>query len=158
GPRVDAPRAARRSVDRAGCAKHDPRTATWRRTMASLDPLPRRTFLGLTAAFASACARRSSQPTTSSAPLSSAEPWEAIRALFPLSRESVHLASFLLASHPKPVADAIEQYRRELDANPVLTIESELAHKQRTSRVRASAARYLGSGPDEIALTDSTTM
>ncbi|MDF2692010.1 MAG: Aminotransferase, class [Labilithrix sp.] len=129
--------------------------------MAARDPLPRRTFLGLTAALASACAteRRAARAVTSSATaLASADPWEAVRASFPLARDHVHLAGFLLASHPKPVAEAIERYRRELDANPVLTIEAELGSRERTTRVRTEAARYLGAMTDEIALTDSTTM
>jgi isopenicillin-N epimerase len=124
------------------------------------DTLPRRSFLGLTAALASGCAseRRAARPVTTTSALASSDPWEAIRALFPLSRDYVHLASFLLASHPKPVAEAIERHRRDLDANPVLTIESELGHRERTMRVRTAAAGYLGAAPDEIALTDSTTM
>ena len=34
--------------------------------------------------------------------------WRAVRDLFPLSRDLVHLGAFLFVSHPKPVADAIE--------------------------------------------------
>ena len=124
--------------------------------MASLDPLPRRTFLGLTAALASACAARGTAPAA--ATLSSAEPWEAVRGLFPLTRDYVHLASFLLVSHPKPVAEAIERFRRELDANPVLALEREFASNKQTSRTRGAAGTYMGVAPDEIALTDSTTM
>ena len=126
--------------------------------MSTLDPLPRRTFLGLTAALATACAGRSSPGAASATSLSSAEPWEAVRGLFPLSREYVHLASFLLVSHPKPVADAIDRHRRELDANPVLTLEREFETGEASSHVRAAASKYLRAAPDEIALTDSTTM
>ena len=35
--------------------------------------------------------------------------WTTLRDLFLLSRNHIHLATFLLASHPKPVADAIER-------------------------------------------------
>lgn len=130
--------------------------------MSSLDPFPRRTFLGLTAAFASACARggapNPSSARTTSATVPSSDQWESIRRQFPLSADYVHLASFLLASHPKVVADAIEKFRRQLDANPALTLELEFANRENVARVRAAAATYLGSSPDEIALTDSTTM
>ncbi|HVH42568.1 MAG TPA: aminotransferase class V-fold PLP-dependent enzyme [Labilithrix sp.] len=124
--------------------------------MASLDPLPRRTFLGLAAALASACAGRPSPGAPAS--LSSAEPWEAARNQFPLTRDYVHLASFLLVSHPKPVADAIERHRRALDANPALVLEQEFTDRKHTSRVRDAVARYIGGSPNDIALTDSTTM
>src|SRR6266850_1889823 len=44
--------------------------------------------------------------------------WRAVRDLFPLAADWTHLASFLLVSHPKPVAEAIERFRRKLDADP----------------------------------------
>src|SRR4029450_3814262 len=34
--------------------------------------------------------------------------WRAVRALFPLSPDIVHMATFLFVSHPKPVAEAID--------------------------------------------------
>ena len=45
--------------------------------------------------------------------------WQAVRDLFPLAGDWTHLASFLFVSHPKPVAEAIEHFRRKLDADPV---------------------------------------
>jgi selenocysteine lyase/cysteine desulfurase len=82
--------------------------------------------------------------------------WKALRALFPLTHDYIHLATFLLSSHPRPVADAIERHRRALDENPsdywhekFATIDAEIA---------ASAARYMGGRGEQIALTDSTTM
>src|SRR5215208_3478773 len=44
--------------------------------------------------------------------------WHAVRALFPLATDWVHLASFLFVSHPTPVAAAIEHFRRRIDADP----------------------------------------
>jgi hypothetical protein len=44
--------------------------------------------------------------------------WQTVRALFPLAPDWTHLASFLLVSHPRPVAEAIEVFRRKLDADP----------------------------------------
>lgn len=82
--------------------------------------------------------------------------WRSVRAQFSLSREVIHMATFLLASHPHIVAETINRYRHELDDNPAdvvhrnfLTIDPE---------VRQAVARYTGGHPDHIALTDSTTM
>lgn len=82
--------------------------------------------------------------------------WAGLRQLFALSYDYIHLATFLLASHPKPVADAIERHRRAFDANPAdywhehfMTIDQQIA---------AAAAEYMGGEAWQIALTDSTTM
>ena len=82
--------------------------------------------------------------------------WGAIRALFPLDRRRIHLAGMLLTSHPAPVADAIEAARAALDADPAGTYLAHAAPGE--ARARAAAARYLGTDPAQIALTDSTTM
>ena len=72
------------------------------------------------------------------------------------SRNLLHFASFLLASHPRQVREAIEQHRGELDANPVEYLH---ANEERLDqRVREAAGTYLRGSPDDIALTDSTTM
>jgi isopenicillin-N epimerase len=86
--------------------------------------------------------------------------WSHVRAQFTLSREYLHFASFYIASHPKPVREAIDGFRRSLDANPFLTVErgmfeSEMENMQR--KVREDVARYLGGHPEEIALTGNTT-
>lgn len=82
--------------------------------------------------------------------------WTALRNLFPLTRKYIQLSTFLLASHPKPVSDAIEKHRKGLDENPsdywhdnFLTIDNEISD---------SAAQYMGGKAADIALTDSTTM
>lgn len=96
-----------------------------------------------------------SKAYSTSEPIATAD-WKALRALFPLTRDYIQLATFLLASHPRPVAAAIEHHRREFDKNPAdywhahyQTIDTEIA---------ASAARYMGGNGEQIALTDSTTM
>jgi selenocysteine lyase/cysteine desulfurase len=86
--------------------------------------------------------------------------WAAIRALFPLTPGYLHFSSFYLVSHPRPVQDAIDGFRRALDGNPLLTIdhgmfESETDNLQH--KVRESAAGYLGGKPEEVALTANTT-
>lgn len=82
--------------------------------------------------------------------------WKALRKLFPLTHDYIQLSTFLLASHPKPVSDAINKHRMGLDANPsdywhdrFLTIEADIAKV---------AAQYMGGKAENIALTDSTTM
>ena len=49
--------------------------------------------------------------------------WESVRRQFELAPDYIHLALFFLASHPKSVRQAIEQYRAKIDANPLLTVE-----------------------------------
>ena len=82
--------------------------------------------------------------------------WRAVRSQFALEPGLVHLASFLLASHPRPVRDAIARHRRRLDANPVDYLHAN--ERRLTGEARAAAARYLGAPASEVALTDSTTM
>ena len=81
--------------------------------------------------------------------------WEGVRGEFLLGRDYVHMALMLLASHPRPVRDAIERHRRGLDDNPVVYGMKNLETLDHETRV--AAAEYLGAQPDEIALTESTT-
>jgi len=81
--------------------------------------------------------------------------WAGVRAEFLLSREYNHMALMLLASHPRPVREAIDRHRRGLDENPVAY---GLANFQKLdAAVRAAAADYTGGKPEEIALTGNTT-
>ncbi len=82
--------------------------------------------------------------------------WSAVRAQFLLDPARIHLASFLLAAHPRPVRSAIERHRRRLDADPVTYLHANEARL--TGNARAAAARFLGVPSEEVALTDSTTM
>lgn len=102
------------------------------------------------------CSAPATPPETAAAPEIGYDTWEKVRNQFLLSRDKVHMSQMLLASHPKPVRDAIEMHRNELDNNPVeywegkfLSIEGDL---------RKKAAEYMGCDPDEVAMTDSTTM
>ena len=45
--------------------------------------------------------------------------WGLVRSQFALDRSRIHLTSFLLATHPRLVRDAIAAHRTRLDANPV---------------------------------------
>ena len=85
--------------------------------------------------------------------------WRAVRGLFRLSREWTHLAAFYLSSHPAPVADAIERFRRRIDDDP-FWIEEAVFGEGRDGPYRAvksALAGYLGGAADEICLTSSTT-
>ena len=120
--------------------------------------MDRRMFLVRTGLLvgASAVTPRISPLSAQAASTPSFERWETVRAQFPLTRDRIHMAGFLLASHPTPVREAIETHRRKLDENP-----AEYLHghgKQLEGAVLQAAAEYLGGQPTEIALTDSTTM
>jgi selenocysteine lyase/cysteine desulfurase len=82
--------------------------------------------------------------------------WASVREQFPLSPDLRHFAAFVLAAHPRPVAEAIERHRRGLDEDP----EGYLAAEEESNEiaVRQAASRYLGGSPEQVALTDSTTM
>ena len=82
--------------------------------------------------------------------------WRGVRAQFRLDPLLTNFASFILASHPAPVRRAIAAYRAALDADPY-TYESTSSFA-REQEVASAAAAYLGTDPDLIALTDSTTM
>jgi isopenicillin-N epimerase len=90
-----------------------------------------------------------------------ASSWTDIRDQFDLDRNYIHLATFFLASHPKPVRDAIEKYRRQIDQNPFIVVEHSLFESEEENlplRVKKAAADYFGAKPEEFALTTSTTM
>jgi len=82
--------------------------------------------------------------------------WEKVRAQFAVAPGYIHLSGFFLASHPRPVREAIERYRQMLDGNPFESVETEQFGKP--LHVEGLVAEYLGAKPEEIALTDSTTM
>ena len=120
--------------------------------------LNRRDFLvrsGL-ALSAAALAGQLPLPVSMGATKPKLDTWDGVRDLFPLTRDMIHMSAFFLASHPRPVRDAIEAYRNGLDANP---IGYWFEHVERLEgEVLRAAADYLGADPRDIALTDSTTM
>jgi isopenicillin-N epimerase len=85
--------------------------------------------------------------------------WRAVRELFPLTHEWTHLASFLLASHPKPVAEAIERYRNKLDSDPAWIEQAAFAESEGRpfAAVKRSIADYVGGKPEEVCVTLNTT-
>jgi selenocysteine lyase/cysteine desulfurase len=82
--------------------------------------------------------------------------WGSVRDQFPLTRDIRHFAAFVLAAHPRPVADAIERHRRGLDEDTHGYLEEHQGENEIAAR--RAAAEYLGAAAEEIAFTDSTTM
>jgi selenocysteine lyase/cysteine desulfurase len=94
-------------------------------------------------------------------PLFRPDDWGSVRAQFRLAAEYAHLSNFFIVSHPAPVRDAIDRYRKALDENPFEYLEKHMfedENEQLWRRVTAAAAEYVGGKPEEIALTGSTTM
>jgi selenocysteine lyase/cysteine desulfurase len=81
--------------------------------------------------------------------------WAGVRARFDLDPAKRHFAAFVLASHPRPVADAVERHRRGLQADPDGYLETHGGRLERAAR--AAAAEYLGGAQAEVAFTRSTT-
>ena len=103
---------------------------------------------------------RSLQPKARSLRILSGEPdWLAIRDLFPLAPDWTHLSSFLFVSHPKPVADAIDHFRRKLDSDPMWIEIAAFtdAEGRPFAAVKRALGEYAGGAPTEIAFTSNTT-
>lgn len=97
-------------------------------------------------------------PASSSASGPATDPpdWAAVRDQFEVSRAYIHLSSFFIASHPRPVREAIETHRQAIEDNPFLHVEKNIF--EMPGKVRAVAAEYLEAKVEEVALTNSTTM
>ncbi|TVP46171.1 MAG: aminotransferase class V-fold PLP-dependent enzyme [Gemmatimonadales bacterium] len=111
---------------------------------------------GAASASAGAATSTAASATRGLATTLKAADWTQLREMFALSQEYVHLATFLLASHPKPVAEAIERHRHGFDVNPVEYYYMNAAAMDEA--IAAAAAEYMGGRPDQVAMTDSTTM
>ena len=131
-------------------------------------PINRRQLLGsLSATLAYAAGGCRAEPgnhpaTPAAAPLplpSGDADWRAVRDLFPLTREWTHLASFLLVSHPKPVAEAIERFRQKIDADPAWIEQAAFSESEGRpfQAIKRSLAEYIGGKPEEVCLTSNTT-
>jgi len=120
--------------------------------------LDRRSFL-IKAGVTAAAAVSVSSHTAGTRAGASAEPdiWKYVRGQFDqLAPDRIHLSSFFLVSHPRPVREAIENHRRAIDNNPLEYLEKNFYDMP--GKIQAAAAEYLGGKPEEIALTNSTTM
>ncbi|MGR6320196.1 aminotransferase class V-fold PLP-dependent enzyme [Micromonospora soli] len=124
----------------------------------------RRSLLGVTAAagmtgLATGCEpdrRESAGGAASPAPDFDPASWESVRAQFALDPARAHLATFVFAAHPAPVRAAIAGHRDGLDRDALGYLG---ANEERLDEaVLAAAAARLDTRPEQIALTDSTTM
>lgn len=117
--------------------------------------------------FASAASRSASCKQAAASSAGNYSDWSAVRGQFDLAPDWLHFSQFYIVSHPRPVRESIERYRRMLDANPFATVEhgmgfealgnEQVQEETLPSRVQRRAAEYIGGHPDEVALTDSTT-
>ena len=79
--------------------------------------------------------------------------WESVRRQFELAPDYIHFALFFLASHPRSVRQAIEQYRARIDANPLLTVEGAIfvqTDENIPLQVCRAIANYIGSDGQDI--------
>src|SRR5262245_57311831 len=85
--------------------------------------------------------------------------WAKVRNQFNLVPGTLHFSQFFLVSHPRPVREAIEKYRRMLDADPFSTIEKYMPLEGGgiPAEMTRSASEYIGGHPEEVSITDSTT-
>ena len=86
--------------------------------------------------------------------------WESVRQEFELAPDYIHLALFDLASHPRPVRQAIEQYRAKIDANPFVAVDSaifEPTNQNIPLEVCRTIGNYIGGDAKDVALTQNTT-
>lgn len=114
----------------------------------------RRQFLrGATATFAAAAL-----PSRALADLDlfDARDWSSVRDQFDLDDRVTNFATFLLASTPRPVRNAIDHHREALDRDAKRYLDAQEASAE--DDVRGAAAQYLEVREEELALTDSTTM
>src|SRR6266404_1611997 len=73
--------------------------------------------------------------------------WGSVRREFELTPDYIHLALFFLASHPRPVRQAIEQYREKIDANPFVAVDSAIfdpTNENILLQVCQAIASYIG--------------
>ena len=137
--------------------------------MGARSEIDRRRFLvgaGVTAAGAFACgsglalvprqARRAQAAPATALPAFDPGDWSSVRQSFDLSPGVVHLGALYIASHPAPVRESIDTHRRGLDRDPVQYLQRH--ERELTYSALDAAGRYMGARPEDIALTDSTTM
>ncbi len=119
--------------------------------------LTRRSFLATSSLATLAIAAK---PKTTPKPAPDLTDWSNIRSQFDLDPSYIHLGLFYIASHPRPVQAAIEEYRRKLNANPFLTVERSMFERPEDhlpTKACSAIAQYIGGKPDDVALTQNTT-
>lgn len=89
-------------------------------------------------------------PTASSA--GQGVDWGAVRREFRLDAALTNLGLFYLASNPREVRDAVDGFRRRLDAN------SHDLMPEQAQEVAVALGQYIGGAADDIAFVPNTTM
>ncbi len=74
--------------------------------------------------------------------------WEEVRAAFDLLPGNIEMSAMLLASHPRPVREAIERHRRGLDHNPVDYLEAH--YRSGLEASRSAAGDFMGTTTDRL--------
>ena len=95
-----------------------------------------------------------------SVPMPDLTSWDKVRAQFALDPQLAHFATFFIASHPAPVRDAIEAWRRAMDKNPFHVIESGMFEEESKNvplKVQTTIGEYIGGRAEDVALARSTT-
>lgn len=82
--------------------------------------------------------------------------WSEVRGQFELDEAFTHLGAMYIASHPRPVREAIARHRKGLQENPVQYVLDN--DTPRRLEAVEEAARFFGASRGNVALTDSTTM
>lgn len=78
--------------------------------------------------------------------------WDAVRREFRLEESLTNLGLFYLASNPREVRDAVDEFKRRLDANSHDLIPDQ------AQEVAVALGQYVGGGPDDIAFVPNTTI
>ena len=118
----------------------------------------RRTFLKQAGVFAASLPLGAALLPQAFAVNTTDDPWTGLKQLFNQDPDYLHFSNFLVATHPKPVREAIERYRAQIDRNPGLAMDWDLQETwKREGQVREWAGRYLNATPPQIALTGSTS-
>ncbi|WP_436491852.1 aminotransferase class V-fold PLP-dependent enzyme [Actinokineospora sp. HUAS TT18] len=110
---------------------------------------------GAVGLVAAGCTAEPAPTAPTAQPAFDPKDWASVRAQFPLTRDVRQFSAYVLATHPRPVAEAIEKHRAELDKDTHAYLDAQGGGED---AVRAAAAEYLGGNAADIALTDSTTM
>ena len=110
--------------------------------------------LGLGALIPATVSTALSNPGTSKSAFNGS--WADVRNQFIIDKNHIQMAQMLLASHPRPVREAIARHRAAYDENPATYWEEHWLTAEK--KVAEAAAVYMNVEANEIALTDSTTM
>jgi isopenicillin-N epimerase len=76
------------------------------------------------------------------------------RRQFDLSPGTIHMSALLVATHPRPVREAIRRYREELARDPVERLTEQ--NERRAREVRVAAADYLGCHADDTTTSSAS--